>query len=663
MRILATLIFLLPLCGQDQQSPPPDPAPQAASESKADQAKPAAAAAPAPAPAAGEGWLTGSIEIGYRVIPNIDGSFNTYRSVVNLGEGPKLFNADFTLRDPKHRLFDRADVHASDFGGDPYSTLRVDVIKEKLYRLTADYRNIAYFNYLPSYADPLLSQGIALNENSFDTRLRSTDVQLDLLPGHWISPYLAFERNTQFGRGITVFTSDFNEFPVATLYSNQTNNYRGGVHIDLSRYHFTIEEGGTTYKDDQGASDATPNAGNNSTPFLGQNLFLNQLSELYRVRGDSAYTRALFAANPVSWASISGQFVFSQPTTTTNYTAASSGNFYFSDLATFFTTGQDILTADAKLPHTSASINVEIRPVRRLRIIEYWMTDRLHNASNALLTENLLLGGSPLTTAELAADRLAVNYSQQEIDLLYDLTPWLTLKGGYRYQWGDSTVRAPVLSGLALESGSLSRNIGIGGFTLRFAQKLRVFADAEGTSSNQIYFRTSLQNYQKAHVRGTYDLSPSWRFTGDFSLLNNNNPDPSIRNDFSSKMESVSVFWLPKGGKLFNALLDYTRSSVRSDILYLVPQTLSPADSSYRENAHTGTAAVAVKWFSFGGSFFKSSGSRPTGYYQPMIRVSVPIYKHMQWNAEWRYYGLNERFYSYENFRSNQIMASIRFFM
>jgi hypothetical protein len=46
-----------------------------------------------------------------------------------------------------------------------------------------------------------------------------------------------------------------------------------------------------------------------------------------------------------------------------------------------------------------------------------------------------------------------------------------------------------------------------------------------------------------------------------------------------------------------------------------------------------------------------------------MIRVSVPIYKHMQWNAEWRYYGLNERFYSYENFRSNQIMASIRFFM
>jgi len=648
MKILATILALLPVFAQDK--------PASASGAPL-QKPPAEAASPA-----GE-WLTGSIEIGDRVIPNIDGSFNTYRSVVNLGEGAKLFNADFTLRDPKHRFFDQADVRASDFGGEPYSSVRVDVRKEKVYRLTADYRNIAYFNFLPSYADPLLTQGVALNENSFDTHLSSTDVQLEILPGHWITPYLAFDHNTQFGRGITVFTTDVNEFPVATQYSNQTNNYRGGLRMDWSRYHFTLEQGGTTYKDDQGASEATANPGNNTAPFLGQTVFLNQLSELYRVRGDSYYTKGLFAASPVSWANISGQFVFSQPTTTTSYNAASNGNFYLSDAAEFFTTGQDILTADAKLPHTSASFNIEIRPFKRLRILEYWMTDRQHNASNALLTENLLLGGSPLTSAQLAADRLAVNYSQQEVDLLYDLLPWLTLKGGYRYQWGDSTVRAPVLTGLALESGNLTRHVGIGGFTLRLGQKLRVIADAEGTTSSEVYFRTSLQNYEKTHIRGTYDLSPSWRVTGDFSLLDNNNPDPSIRSDFSSKMESVSLFWLPKGGKLVNVLADYTRSSVRSDILYLVPQILSPADSSYRENGHTGTAAVSIKWFSFGGSFFKSSGSRPTAYYQPMIRVSVPVYKHMMWNAEWRYYGLNERFYSFENFRSNQLLASIRFFL
>jgi hypothetical protein len=41
-------------------------------------------------------------------------------------------------------------------------------------------------------------------------------------------------------------------------------------------------------------------------------------------------------------------------------------------------------------------------------------------------------------------------------------------------------------------------------------------------------------------------------------------------------------------------------------------------------------------------------------------RVSVPIYKHLYWNAEWRYYGFAEQYYQYEGFRSNQLMTSLR---
>ena len=48
----------------------------------------------------------------------------------------------------------------------------LDAKKAKLYDFSADYRDMAYFNFLPSYADPLLSRGIVLNEQSFDTRRR-----------------------------------------------------------------------------------------------------------------------------------------------------------------------------------------------------------------------------------------------------------------------------------------------------------------------------------------------------------------------------------------------------------------------------------------------------------------------------------------------------------
>ena len=76
--------------------------------------------------------------------------------------------------------------------------------------------------------------------------------------------------------------------------------------MELGHYHFTLEQGGTTFKDDQGASDVTRTAGSFIGPFLGQNLSLNSLSELYRVRGDSIYTRVLLAANPYSWMSVTG---------------------------------------------------------------------------------------------------------------------------------------------------------------------------------------------------------------------------------------------------------------------------------------------------------------------------------------------------------------------
>jgi hypothetical protein len=88
---------------------------------------------------------------------------------------------------------------------------------------------------------------------------------------------------------------------------------------------------------------------------------------------------------------------------------------------------------------------------------------------------------------------------------------------------------------------------------------------------------------------------------------------------------------------------------------------LTPAASIYRENAHGFTALAGIKWFSLGGSFFISSGSRPTNYYQPLVRVSIPLHKHVQWNAEWRWYSMSEAFFAFENFRSNQLMTSVRF--
>ena len=104
-------------------------------------------------------------------------------------------------------------------------------------------------------------------------------------------------------RHLTNFVSDRNEFPVPNTLRDQTNLYRGGVRLEFKRFHATVEEGGTTFKDDQSVymSSGTINYGNVSSPLLGQTIYLSHLLEAYGIRGNSVYTKALFTANATGW--------------------------------------------------------------------------------------------------------------------------------------------------------------------------------------------------------------------------------------------------------------------------------------------------------------------------------------------------------------------------
>ena len=650
-RLLLIAGSLVPL---GAQAPVPPAPPAAKAETKTE-------ASPVPVE---ESWLTGSIDFGYRWRSDVGGSFDTYRSIVNLGSGPKLLGGDFTLLDRKSRLFDQVHIRGYNWGDDPYSTFHLDARKTKLYDFTADYRNIAYFNYLPSYADPLIARGVFLNEQSFDTHRRSTSIQLDLLPGNWFVPYLAFDRNSGSGRGVTAFVSDDNEYAVPNTLRDMTNLYRGGVRFELRRFHVTLEEGGTTFKDDQSDyASGGNNFGNVTTPFLGQRLYLSSLQAAYGIRGHSTYSKGLLTANAKPWMDIYGQFLFSQPDSDVHYQQANSGNFILPSQLLFYNSQQYLVSAAAKLPHTSASLGAEIRPMQRVRIIESWLTDRLHTSSSAASTQALVPLGISGQTSALLSSSLATNYSQEEINLFFDVTSRLTLRGGYRYVWGDANDATLPPAGLAsADSGKLRRNVGIGGATFRPSQKMSMSGEAEGGWSGGVYFRTSLYDYQKVRARGHYQATTALSLSADFILLDNQNPTPGAHYDYRAQQESLSFFWSPAASKTWDFQGSYSRSALRSDILYLVPQTLQPERSFYRDNAHTATAlfsanlpryAGLVPKLSAGGSFVVSFGSRPTSYYQPVAKLFVPLRKNLSFFAEWQYYGYGEVFYVYEGFRTH----------
>jgi hypothetical protein len=644
-----------------------------------DPQKPAAAAA-APAPAAPpvpttEPNLTGWIDFGYRFTSGVNGSLETYRSVINLGAGPKLFGAEFTLIDPKKKFFDTMHVRASGWGGDPYGTLHVDASKSKLYRFDADYRDMAYFNNLPSYADPLLTRGIILDQQSFDTRRHLGSYSLELMPGNWFIPYVAYDRDASSGQGVLGFVANSNEYAVPTSLTDTTDLYRGGVRFEFRRFHATLEEGGTTFNSAQSLYQAAgaANPGTFTAPIFGQTLDLASLAANYGITGSSTYTKALFSSNALPWMDVYGQFLFSQPSSNVNYHENATGNFYLPSEIVFYQSEQYLVSAAAKMPHTSGSLGAEIRPLKRVRMTESWLTDRMHDSGNSPSTQTNAIAGGPEVIAQTLQSSLVSNYNQVESNVYVDVLSHLTLRGGYRYVWGDANdavlPQGGNLTG-ALEQAKLRRNVGLGGIVYRPTQKILLTAETEVASSGGVYFNTSLYDYQKVRTQARYQATGSLSLALDFTYLNNDNPTPGINYTFRSQQEEASIFWSPRNGKIFTFQGSYSWASIRSDIFYLVPQTLTPAISNDLEDAHTATALFNVNlghWgvvapkLTAGGSLFISSGTRPTSYYQPMAKLWVPLSKQVQAFAQWWFYGYGEAFYPYEGFGTHIAAIGLRY--
>ena len=632
------------------------PAPAAA------PATPAAAASPAPST---EQWISGSFDLGYRWV-GTSGSNSEYRSVVDLNSGVRLLDVDLTILDPNKRFFDRLDASASGWG-DPYNSAHVDANKLGIYDFRFDYRNIAYFNAVPSFANPGAPAGF--NEQAFDIHRRMMSADLDLLPGKHFVPYLSFDHNSGYGHGIDTYVdSSSNEYAVPTLLRDTTNNYHGGLRVEYSHVHLSLEQGGTTYKDDDYASDSQLELGDNTTPLLGQVLDLTKLQQTYGIRGSSLYTRALVTASVTPWLNVYGQFLYSEPKITVNYADIANGNFALLSSLLFYSGQVNLGTGASNQPHTTASGGFEMRPLKRVRVMGSWMTDRYHDADAPLLNQQIYL-----TPTTLGPDLITglnytqyVNYNQGEVNVFYDASNRLTLRAGYRYIWGDATELGGQLSQTGLlVNGQLQRNVALAGATYRASEKLSVNLDYEGASSDHIYFRTSLNDYRQGKARARYQLASALTLQARYQILNNQNPDPGIRYDFQSRDSSLGLIWTPKGAKRISVTGEYDRTTLRSNITYLTLPYLGPAVSDYRDNAHivTGSVDVALPGnakLSVGGSMFLSSGSQPTNYYEPLGRFSVPIGKHVAWNTEWQWYGFGDTFYGYEGFRTHIVTTGIR---
>lgn len=653
MRISFALLLPLTLLAQD-----------AAQKEEKKQAE-------SPAPSAEQAW-TGSIDLGARWRYGVGGDFNTYRSLVNLSSGLRLSSADVRYEPSGSRLFDSMLLNAGNWGGDPYNTARFDLLKRGVYRFAGRYSNIAYYNYLPSFANPGLGTQLSLNQRAFDTTIRNLDTTLELFPGTRIIPYVGYERNTDYGNGITTLVENANEYPLRNLIRWGQDRYLGGVRLEWSRWHATVEGGRTSFKDDQSVTSTETVTGNRQIPYLGQQLFLASGSQLYHNRGDGTFTRAALTANPWDWLDLAGNVMYSRPQTVSRFSEDLVGNAAYQ--AMIYARNSDAFYGNATMPRSAWSASAELRPFSRLRIREIYETDRMQVDSNALFTTLLF----PATGAQAAAtqtigDRFEATRNRNQLEALFDLTANVMLRGGYRKEWGRSLMRSGFLNTQAYERGELERNVGLLGFQFRAASKLVVNGDYEIGDGAKTYYRTGLMDTRKYRIQGRFNLRSDLTFNALFTRFENKNPGQGLDYNYHAQAASAGLQWMPANARRFTFVADYSRTALMSDINFLDATLFRTVKSLYRDNAHSFNTFVnivarpksmpAPMTFTLGGSFVTTSGSRPSRYYQPQGRIAVPIIPKLHAFGEWRWFGLNQPYYSFEGFRTNMILAGFRFLL
>jgi len=87
------------------------------------------------------------------------------------------------------------------WGGDPYNTVRFSFGRTGAYEVSGTYLNQNYFNWIPTFANPLFGQGKTVDQHRLDVGYRTTDVELKLFPTSWIRPFVGYARTTGFDPG------------------------------------------------------------------------------------------------------------------------------------------------------------------------------------------------------------------------------------------------------------------------------------------------------------------------------------------------------------------------------------------------------------------------------------------------------------------------------
>ncbi|RMG45348.1 MAG: hypothetical protein D6723_18470 [Acidobacteria bacterium] len=624
---------------------------------------------------------TGSLEFGLRQAL-LGGNQDVYRSQVNLGSGIRLWDVFIESRSPENTgpLYDYFTYSMRSWGGDPYNTIRLRMERHRRYRFDFHYWRMDYVNLLPTFANPLLGEGVIINQHSFQQSRRTQSYRLTLFPdtGHQIR--FGYDRNYAFGQALTTFTLGLDEFVLHDPIRTTTNDYHLGIDLRLKKINLTVEQDFRSFKDDIATfqPEGLVNTGNNPQPGpVGaaepQQMQLTSFRRNDGVRGFTPATRLALHSHLSEQLSVTGRFIYSDGDVDFNRDEILSGTLFDLQALRFIRRQSTAVVSHASKPHTRADVSVRYEPTRRLQITNSLHFTHFVIASGSLARTLEILGmdlqGNPPSPEEvermltsLLNERIFLNSFRNRLEVSYDLLPSLVLRGGYRFTRRRAVLHLPVPVRGGEES-VLRTHTGMAGLSWRLARRIRLFTRFERGSADNVFTRVAPYHVTRFHLRSTVQPTDKWQLSTQYLLNDSRNPNPFVDNVQRNRIFNISSSWFPH--PRFGLDVGYTRSDISSVTDIVNPRTMETGRSVYIANDNVVDADLNVSPFaafrmSIGYSLINSQGTFPLNYHQPRAEVRYTFPRRFTWIVTWQWYGYNEKGRALQDYRGHLLTSRLR---
>ena len=525
----------------------------------------------------------GSVELGYR-FTDIDGSKDRYREIVNLSDGLKLFDLSFwgnRIDENSKGLVDSLRFNVSNVG-DPYSSARFDMKKNKVYDFSVTYRQFKYITEPDEHT--LFTDNIG-----FDSTIRTGSVLLSVFPKEDVKLNFGYNHTQRDGDAIAP-RRDFT-LGMDQELNQQYNEYFVSADFPIGGWDLHVKQSIWDYSNRDRI---------HAPKFEDRDEFVR--TYVTTLKGHTQFSERL---------DFDAAYIY----------AHSDGD---SNLNTLPIT--TVFPGSGKLDFNTHIIEAGLSYLLRKDLI-FHADYRFH-----VLDQNGNANTDPFVNAPATSssvyDLMAHTGTFQ---LEYIPVDNLTLRGGYRVQYehvyGDNYFDAGIGNGNGGRQPSSSTNW-LNGWVASASWKpvkvLSLFGEYEGANFSNPYTWISPSSQNVARVKVKYDTPvKGLSFKGNFSWRRNVNPDQNYGADV--KDYTITAVYLPVPKLSVDA--SYTYENVRDSkgifnpIPFAFEHAIFNSDSSIWSGGFTYENIYQGLGGRIHGSYARSSGENPQNYVDGLISL------------------------------------------